>query len=426
MRSLVYCLFLSTAVTFSCSDEASQIGSGFFEGSSIGVTTVDTLTLKVSTIQFDSLVTSDATRLLVGYHDDGDLGVLSSTAYFQLGVGSGFSIDKSFTSFTRAELLLVHDGYSFYDTANQISFGVHRVIEPIELQDSYLFNTTTFNYSPALLGSVNYTPRPNRRDTVYIPLSEQIGRDIVRLAQAASSEVATTAGFIKYFPGLALVPTGANGPIVGFSTTVLMRVYYMDKSRTPGVERRLELTSTDVLRYNRINSDRSITALNTLDDEQESLSSAETNRKSYIQAGAGLGLRVEIPYLREMLIENEGLTILSAVLEIPPSRDNSQRNTALPTELVMNGVNYRNDEYERYSTNAKLVEDLYLGRDTHYEADISTFVKEQMKTEQYNNNAVAFVTNDATFRSTVNRLYAGDQANEREMKLTITCLTIPK
>jgi len=426
----VYCLSSLVAVMLlSCNDEPSQIGSGFFEGGSIALATVDTLTLQVSTIQFDSLATSDATRLLVGSHNDEDLGTITASTYFQMGLASAFSIDKLYTSFTRAEIRFIHDGYSFYDTANNVSLSVHALTEDMQLDESdnaaYLYNTSSIKYDPTALGAVTFKPRPNTHDTVKVAISEQFGRDIIRLAQSSAPEVSSTFEFLNYFSGIAVVPSG-DGPMVGFSTNVEIRVYYIDKSQTPGVERYLSIISGDNLHFNKIQFDRSATKLNGLDKQTEHLGSDETDRKSYIQSGTGLGLRVEIPYLRSMLIENEGLTIMSAILSFAPTKDNNEDNAPAPASLLMSSVDYKNQLMQTFNNGASLIEDVYLGRDTHYEVDITTFIKQQLLIEQFNHNAVVFTTDDATFRGTVSRIYVGDQLNEKQMTLKLSCLTISK
>src|SRR5688572_7394181 len=98
MRSLQYCLcVLIVVLTVSCNEEPSEIGSDFFEGGTLITSETDTITMNVSTIMFDSLATNDATRLLVGRHDDESLGILSTASFFQMGVAWAFSIDKDFT-----------------------------------------------------------------------------------------------------------------------------------------------------------------------------------------------------------------------------------------------------------------------------------------------------------------------------------------
>ncbi len=200
-----------------------------------------------------------------------------------------------------------------------------------------------------------------------------------------------------------------------------IRIYYINNAVTPSVETYLSLTFQDFAKYNQIISDKSSTPLNALKSGSH-VDSEKTAGKGYLQAGVGLGLRVEIPYLRSILIENNGLTVLSAELEISPAHDNEDRNAVLPNPLLIQRVNYKNQLVSSYSQQGTLVEDYYLERDTHYSIDITTYVHQQMALEELNENAILFTTDDATFRATVNRMYIGDQSGDRQMKLKITCL----
>jgi hypothetical protein len=425
MRAVVFLVVVSGL--FSCNEDPSGIGSGFFQDGSVNMVTVDTITIHTSTVTFDSLVTSDATRLLIGSHSDDELGVVSSSTFFQIAPESSFLLDKAFTSYTRVELRLAYDGYSYYDTTSAITFNAHRITEELETDDLYFYNTSSFGYDPVPMGSISFTPRPNTGDTLVMPISDDFGKEIVRLAQASAVEVMYTSEFVHYFQGLAVIPVAGNGAIVGFSTAAELRVYYMDKSHTPGKEKYLKMvTTSELIRFNQVLCDRSGTALSGLVSQQEHFNSSRTDRRSYIQSGAGLGMRVEMPYLRDMLRENEDLTIVGAELEIAPARENSGRNAGLPRQLIMLAVNYKNEVLGSYEAAAQLKEDVYLGRDTHYEVNVRDFVTQQLATAEFNQNALLFTFPDSTFRSSVTRLYAGDQLNEREMKLRIYCLTFSK
>ncbi|MEI9919909.1 MAG: DUF4270 family protein [Bacteroidota bacterium] len=424
MKVFVQCVYLLAPLIllFSCNDEASPIGSDFFNGGgAINMTTIDTLTIRTSTMLFDSLATADAPRLLVGYHEDADLGKVQSAAFFQLGTQGLFQLDRTTSSFTRVELRLIHDGYSYYDTTQSISFAVHQLKEQLKFRTDNIYNTSKFKYDPTPMGSVTYKVKPSLKDTVKIPLSATFGQNLIRLAQSSATQVSSTEEFLTYFYGLAIVPTGTSGPIVGFGVTPEVRIYYLNTAVTPSVEAYLVLSYQDLLKYNKISSDRSGTALSGLKSGNH-IDADDAGGKGYMQAGVGLGLRLEIPYLRSILLEHAGLTILSAQLEISPSRDNDDRNAAIPAPLLMQRVNYKNQLVSSYAQQAVLVEDYYLERDTHYSVDVTTYVKQQVALEEANQNAIVFITEESAFRSTVNRVYIDDQLGDREMKLTITCL----
>lgn len=417
-------------MVISCDEDASEIGSDFFDGGSLIMSAVDTITLKVSTVKFDSIPTSDATRLLIGYHEDQDLGIMSAVPHFEISPNYAFSIDEAYTQYSRAELRLTQDQYSFYDTAQTVTFSVHQLTQSMDpfpgSGSTYLYSTSKRTYDPTPMGTVTFKPRPNSKDTVIVSLTEAFGRDIISLAQNAAPEVATTTEFIHHFKGLVLIPSAVSGPIIGLSTTAEVRVYYTDKSVTPTVERKLVLSTNSNLKFNQINSDRTGKKVDALTTQRYSLGSTATDHKSYIQCGTSMGLRVSVPYLRDILIDNPGLTVVNALLKFYPTRDSRGTNVTMPTNLTMTAVDFQNTLYETLSQTALLYPDYYLDRDTRYEVDITTYVKSQLATEAFNDNALIFTPDDATLRNTLDRLYLGDQFSERPMTLTLTCLTYQK
>jgi len=426
MRALLNCLCVFVVITVaSCSDEASEIGSNFFSSGSLSMSAIDTLTAVVSTVKYDSMVTGDASRLLVGYHEDQDLGATSSAAYFQVGVDYAFDIDKLYTSYTRSELRLIHDGYSFYDTLTEITFSVHKLTEVLKTDD-YYYNTNSFRYDPTPMGTVTYKPRPNTKDTVKIALTDDLGRDIIRLAQSSSTQVSSIDDFLDYFDGFVLVPSTTSGPIVGFNISAQLRIYYNDKSTTPSVEKYLSASHGTLSKYNKISSNTTSTDLKDLKVQRYSLSSKATGNKGYIQSGTGLGFRVSLPYLRRIMIDNKDLTVVNATLQFSPTRDSEGINVPLPATLQMTSIDFKNDMYSVYSDVAVLTQDYDLGRDTHYTVDITGYVKSQLAIEEFNDNGVFFAPDDATLRGTVNRLYIGDQNSDRAMKVTLNVLTYNK
>lgn len=408
----------------SCTEAPSGIGSDFFRNGDLNVIYIDTVTLEVSTVQFDSLITTSPSRFLIGTHDDTDLGKVSCIPFFQVAPASELTLDEDFTSFTKAVLTLSYDGYSFYDTTKQMTVKVHRLNEEMETIEGNLYSTNSFSYDDAPMGSLTFTPRPNRSDTLEIPLSDDFGKEIIRLAQKSHEDVSSTAAFLEYFYGVAIVPAASQeGPVVGFSTNSEIRIYYMDKSKTPGEEKYLVLSTGSNLRFNHLTTDKSLTNLSTLTQQRYHLRSSLTNKRAYLQSGAGLALRIGMPYLREILTKNENLIITDAILEFVPIKEIHDSNTPLPSALLINAVNYRNLSYGSYPYQAQLIEDPYLGRDTHYSVNVKDFILQQLAIEEFNDNALLFTLSDPDFQSSVNRIYVGDQKNDYEMKLKIYCLT---
>ncbi|HEX7869977.1 MAG TPA: DUF4270 family protein, partial [Chryseobacterium sp.] len=92
---------------------------------------IDTLTVEMSTINFDSLVTSNKSRVLVGNYDDPLFGKVKSNSYFQLASDSYSLISSTDTEaanyvFDSISMILKYDNYYYGDTTKVQTFDIHR------------------------------------------------------------------------------------------------------------------------------------------------------------------------------------------------------------------------------------------------------------------------------------------------------------
>lgn len=422
MRPLI--LLLCSLFVTSCDDEPTSIGSSFFVEGNLDVIYIDTLTLNVSTVRYDSFITSDATRFLIGHHKDSEVGGVTASSIFQIAPDGALTVSEDFATYSRTTLTLVPDGYSFYDTSSRQTIKVHELAQEMELNEGYLFNASEFKYHPDPIGALTFLPKPNASDTLEIPLADSFGQQIFSMAQQGAEEVSTATAFVEKFQGLAVVPdTSKSGAVLGYSLNAEVRIYYWDKTVTPSEERYLSVKGGNHLRYNQIRDIRSGTPFAAIASKKESLSSLLTNESGFIQEGAGLVLRVEIPYLKMVLLDNADLTITNAILEFYPSR-NDERNSSLPEVLFGSVVNYRNDfpESGSLSFQAQLIKDEYLDRDTRYQVDVRNFIMQQLATEDENRNAILFATDEEGYRQSVGLWRIGDQRSEKKMRLKLYCV----
>ena len=142
-----------------------------------------------------------------------------------------------------------------------------------------------------------------------------------------------------------------------------------------------------------------------------------------IQAGAGLSLRVDLPYLRT-LKQLDNFYLARAILEIYPVRKSSTVSTKLPEQLKVFKADKRNVIYEEIEAMATLVEDIELGRDTYYSFDATEFVKAQMELQSLNENALIFTTDQATYPVSAERIYAAAPGYEYKTRLRIYFATV--
>jgi hypothetical protein len=430
-------LVLSLAGLSECTTNAvSDIGSDFFNNQPFDISYIDSVNLKVSTVLMDSMRSSDATRLLVGYHVDEKLGPVTAQGIFQVGVSRAVTLDENTTDYLSLRLFLHRDGYSYYDTTGQQTISVHRLTKDLKLINGSLYNSSKFvidRNAPAL-GSLTFSPRPKKTDSLEIFLSDDLGRELMSMAKAGDARLATYSDFVKFFKGLALLPDTLNSAnMIGFKIGIKeptlrpeMRLYYRDRSTVPSTDKHISFTmgtsgGTNIY-FNKIRANRQATKLNSLKLGQP-VSSAATDNESYLQSGVGLSIRIEMPYLRNLLLENANFQCSAAILELVPISGSYTRDP-LPASVAL----YPVDKFNQYLTNrpftAGLFKDLELGRNTSYRADITGFVNAQIQNSTFNNNALLVLLDDLPYRSSVNRLYLGDKKNPNNMKIKLYFVTL--
>ena len=147
----------------SCSNDAYSesdfIAGDAFTSRTIRVVLVDTMTVEVSTIKFDSINTSNSDRVLVGKYVDLVFGKVKIINF------SGFLPDSYYIT-TEAEydsiiLFLKYDGYYYNDTTKTNSIQIHRLTENFNPdEDDLFYNTSKVAYDEEIISSLSYTPRP--------------------------------------------------------------------------------------------------------------------------------------------------------------------------------------------------------------------------------------------------------------------------
>jgi Domain of unknown function (DUF4270) len=420
----VFLPMLCSLIICSCESDSSEIGSDFFSNGALDFSYIDSSTVELSTIQVEDLVTSATSRMLVGTHNDKVLGKFTAGSYFQVTPADVPNFEDVTVAYDYFSIVLPLDHYAYYDTLSSLTLRVHRVVEDIETDGGYLYNSSLFQTEGESIGSITFKPRPHN-DSVEIKLSDTLGKEIFEKAVNNNDDINST-NFLKYFHGLAILPdTSSSACILGFSTNPKLKVHYIDKSTTPVAKKQLtfDVKTASSLYFTNITCDRRNTSLESMPSGNGRLSSAETNNQSYLHAGAGLSLRIDLPYLRT-LKQLTNFYPTKAILEIFPVRRSFNATTKLPSKLTVFKADKRNTIYQEMEMTANLVEDTDLGRDTYYTFDATDFVKAQMELQSLNENALIFTTDKNTFPVSAERIYAAPPSYEYKTRLRIYFATV--
>jgi Domain of unknown function (DUF4270) len=419
---LIFFLILLMVGFNECSNSVSDIGNEFFNGSHFNLIYNDSVTVKCSTVQRDSLVTSNVTRLLVGYGVDGPLGTISSQSIFQLAVGSDVVLDPATTSYVGFSLHLQRDGYSGYDTTHDMTLSVYRLTKQLQLINGYLYNTSkyTIDKTAPPLGTLTFTPRPLKKDTLDIPLSEDLGRQFMKMAQNGDYRFSDTDDFQLFFNGLAIVPdTTTTRNFLGFTLHPELRIYYTDQSVTPVAQRHVSfIFGSNNIYFNKMHTWRANTPLSSLKVANDLISTTKTSNIGYLQCGGGLGMRLEMPYLANMIANDATFSCTRALLQMEPIQG-TYNTVHLPVTLYMYFVDADNNVIVNAPQGVTLIPDTEYGMNTLYQADITSFVNSQAHNPVANNNALLLLYNDTQYRGSVDRVFLGDPQNYYRLKVKL-------
>lgn len=407
--------------------EPSTVGAEFVSGTSFDVSFSDTITIRASTVIYDSIETNNKNRLLVGAYDDPNFGIIESQAFFQLSLDKTYKLDENNTSYDSLTLCLKYDQYFYYDTLEQMSLSVFRLSQEIELdeEEAALYNTSTVQYLPEGIGSTVITPLPVRRDSFEIRLSDKLGMDLMRFAHLEAEELSNQEKFQDFLKGLLVKLSDFHSPgFVGFSPETKMKLYYRNKEKTPTEQEVLTFTVENSIYFNRIISEREGTLISKLNTLEEPLSSTSTENLLFVQSGSGIATRIELPFLRDLLNLGEDFLFTNVILEFNPVRNAYNDLADIPETLEILQVDENNVAYGVLRSAAVLERDLDFPQNNKYVANISSFVSEQMELDQQNANALLLrIPGDQYFSST-DRILIGDNFHENRMKVLLYHISI--
>ena len=277
---------------------------------------IDTITVKLSTFQFDSINVSTTKRVMVGSYNDSEFGITKSKSYIQLKSDyDTFEIDDK-AKYDSISLVLKYDKYFYNDTIPNQEFKVYKVLDDIEPDEDYFYNTTLIKSSAIPLAIKNFQPRPNKIDSLIINLDKTFGETLFN--KIKDNQINNEDEFLDEYKGLLIEGNESNTSILGFTLDSELHIYY---SIDNGIEfesenKILNFSFSATKIFNHIESDQEGTFFENIENSETLLPSFETNNNTFIQSGTGITTRIDIPYLETLYdIPGEGV-ILDTYLRI--------------------------------------------------------------------------------------------------------------
>ncbi|SHF82281.1 DUF4270 family protein [Flavobacterium defluvii] len=330
MRKILFLLFFAFTL-FSCGTDTDAgefvVGSDYLSLNN-KVVMVDTVTVEMSTINFDSLVTSGQSRILIGNYDDPVFGKVKSNGYFQLS-GSSYALNNSGSDteavnfvFDSISMILKYDNYYYGDTTQVQKFDIHRLTQKVKpnTDDDSFYNNSTLTYSDESLGTISYKPRPIEKDSINIRMNDAFGDALFQ--KIKKREITGLDEFKEYLKGLVLVPsTTSSSSVIGFSSSKSkVRLYYSKYQNDTEADSFFIdfLMSNASTQFNSISLDKTGTLIQNLPISSQRLSSSLTNKQGFIQSGTGVACRIDFPNIKQLKNISSKGAIVDAQLFIKP------------------------------------------------------------------------------------------------------------
>ncbi len=433
-------LILSGFLIVSCDSDVDQgdfvVGADYLTIKN-KVISIDTLTVNVSSIKLDSLVTSSESRILVGNYDDPLFGKVKSDSYFQVATTSfnlysqNSDTDATGYVFDSIAMIMRYDDYYYADTTKIQTLDIHRVLKNFKpnVDDDSFYNSSSLAYDNVSLGSITYKPKPLGRDSINIKLDNQFGAAL--FAKFKNNEITTSDEFTEYLKGFVIKPsTSTSNSIIGFNLSSVLRMYYSKGIGGTDDNYSMDFTISDISKqFNAVSSDRTGTLIQDLPLSKMNLSSLYTGNKGFIQSGTGIACRIDFPYIKQLNNIAEKGAIIEAKLIIKPEKNSFSKMFPLPQTLSVYVVDKLNRIRSNLTDSGGVTSVATLtntndefDENVDYELSLGTFLQKEMLKESDSQSGLLFTL--PTLSKVVDRVVLGDQASkESKIELQIYYIT---
>lgn len=422
--SLVFLLLCS-----SCKDETSTLGDNWLE-SDLKNVQVDTCTVKMSTVLLDSINTSNKDIAQIGYYEDSMWGKISSSSYIEYSPATISRNENNTYSFDSLTISLKCNGEYVGDTLAPLKIQLHELTDNITLnQSGYLFNNSNVGYNPVPFSTITVRPKPKWKNLLEYRISDDLGKKWFNKMLEGSTDFSIADNFRNYFKGIAFIPDeSSNKSIIGFGvsdSSMCITLYYHEigESLTSST---VKITPTTP-QFNKVKHNRENTPLQLFDKQTTLLESEKTNNISFVQGLTGIYTKLEFPYLNNLLLEGQMVSIESAKLYLYPVTGTYSYLNPLPPSLSL----YQADENNVTESQIKdilgtsvqtgsLIEDEEFHVNTYYSFDITSFMQTNLGQLGINRKNLQLVLPEDKINTTFQNVAFGDMKHpQSKVKLSI-------
>ncbi|PSL47582.1 uncharacterized protein DUF4270 [Chitinophaga niastensis] len=381
----------------------------------------DTLSVRMKTIQRDSVPTSYAGVLLAGSKTDPLFGKITASSFFQIAQPASIDIPAFGSKYDSMALIMHPNGYMSGDSTVPQSFQVYRVTSTIQtaLNFYYLYSNSNFSTESTPIGNFSGIIRPRTDKVISVSMSDVLGNQLFTMLRDKSPDIIANNTFLEFFKGLN-VRGGPNSPAVtGFiarDTSLVMRLYYHTNEIITTVKYVDFKMQAPNLQFNRVLADRTGTPIETLKGTVKELPTENSGNVAFMQPITGAATRIDIPYIKNLAFLGQFFKIMKVYMTIKPI-SGTYTDNPLPARLALCELDNNNNVTDTLSYGQLTVDNLYNAR-TNYTYDITNYCIKQQTVTDYYSRGLLLTPSNTDGKTTLDRLVIGDQKNAKN-KITI-------
>ena len=434
MKQLLWLLCPLLIGLNSCSEdtynESEFVVGDIFTDSNIRVILIDTMHVETSTMRFDSIITSQSSRMLVGKYSDPIFGAVKSSCFLGL-LPENYVIDSE-AEYDSIIFFMKYDHYYYNDTLQSNTIHIRQLKESLRpsVGDDF-YNTTRVEVLDGELGSISYHPRPSDTLALEIKLTDELGVALFEHIQDKS--ISNSDEFKAFFKGLALQPDAVdNGSVIGFSLAAgasYMRLYHSKAEADERIQNYIDFnfdaTSSPKPFFNQISTQDPNDYLDLLTDKEMNLHSSDSENMSFIQSGIGIATRIEFPSIKTIYNVRGDGTLLNAALKIRPVTTTYNEHLYLRDTLSVFLVDQNNDITDQLYLNDLEPLRAILNRtnaefdDIFYEIPLGAYIEKLLLADR--DTGEALILFPADYNHSVDRFVLnGNDTSNKHVSLQIT------
>lgn len=411
-------LFLLSA----CENTNNGLGNSLLEPQAYS-TYIDSCSVALITLKADSVASSGHNLLITGRINELYMGETSATSYLSFNLPT-FSEHRKFetTRLTMDSLTfeLYYDQDFTGDTTKNMTISLHQLNNALQLPSHGNYYTHHYStFSPDPIVTKTFTPYPSRGHAVSIRMPDFMGQELLELLSQQNTVLSSQETFDNYLGGLALSMPEANNNAALYNyllndSSGTLNIYYHfveDQKESHQIVIKPNTTTS----YFSLNQDLSASPFAQLKTGYNGINAVETNNEAMCAGLTGAMIRIEFPYLRNLLELGKTGYVDYAQLILRPINNSYSENFKLPENLELYVVDGTNTATDAITTNSgtemqtgSLNVDYEFATNTYYSFEITDFINTELKAIGINKRSLLLSLPEDTWSKTAKRVVLGN------------------